>query len=148
MFAEFNLQSVKARFTNGWRYLLWGAGEDADDGIDDEHYLQIRRSYRLIPSYWFALVFIGAFACAQATNYAGHSGLPWYSLTVTLIIAFVFTVVYSFFASRLGFVQFSSGGTGLYSLLASYMVPGNPVANMYCAMYGNNPQVSSELYRK
>ena len=28
-------------------------------------------------------------------------------------------------------------------MLGSYILPGNPVANMYCAMYGNNPQVQA-----
>ncbi len=60
----------------------------------------------------------------MATNYAGDSGMPWWALIVTLLLAFVFTVVYSFLGAVLGFGQFSSGGTGLYSLLGSYMVPG------------------------
>jgi hypothetical protein len=46
------------------------------------------------------------------------------------------------FAGFLGFSQFVSGGTGLFQLMGSKMVPGNPVANMYFAMYGQNPQVS------
>jgi hypothetical protein len=46
-------------------------------------------------------------------------------------------------AGTLGFTQFVSGGTGLYQMLGSYILPGNPVANMYCAMYGNNPQVQA-----
>jgi hypothetical protein len=61
------------------------------------------------------------------------------------LISFIFTVVYSLFAGYLGFSQFVSGGTGLFQLMGSKMVPGNPVANMYFAMYGQNPQVSLVL---
>lgn len=28
-------------------------------------------------------------------------------------------------------------------MLGSYLIKGDPVANMYCAMYGNNPQVQA-----
>lgn len=52
--------------------------------------------------------------------------------------------MYSLFAGFLGFSQFVSGGTGLFQLMGSKMVPGNPVANMYFAMYGQNPQVSRQ----
>ncbi len=50
--------------------------------------------------------------------------MPWWALIVVLIIAFVFTTVYAFLAAVLGFTQFVSGGTGLYQLLASKMIPG------------------------
>ncbi len=71
----------------------------------------------------------------MATNYAGDSGMPWWALIVVLIIAFVFTIVYSFLAAVLGFTQFSSGGTGLYSLLGAYMVPGRPVGKSSLPCY-------------
>jgi hypothetical protein len=140
--AMFDVRGLKARCTNGWRFFLFGNGEVFDSENHDEHYLKMK-AYKPIPQWWFVLLLICAFAMAQATNYAGKSGLPWWALTVILIIAFVFTVVYSFLAAVLGFVQFVSGGTGLYQLLCSKLVPGNPVANMYAAMYGNNPQVQA-----
>ena len=99
--------------------------------------------YPAIPRWWFSLILVGAFAMAQATNYAGKSGTPWWTLIIILFIAFIFTTVYAFLAGVLGFGQFVSGGTGLYQMLAAYMLPGDPVANMYAAMYGNNPQVQA-----
>lgn len=64
--------------------------------------LQMHKSgYRNVPKYWFYIVLVGAFAMAMgtsslydsslsdcklnlcastATNYAGHSGMPWWAL--------------------------------------------------------------------
>ncbi|KAJ9117463.1 hypothetical protein QFC22_004313 [Naganishia vaughanmartiniae] len=135
--------NIKSIWQNGWRSFFLEEEEDAST-ITDEHLLQMHKSgYRNVPKYWFYIVLLGAFAMAMATNYAGHSGMPWWALIVTLIISFIFTAVYALFAGYLGFVQFVSGGTGLYQLLGSKMVPGNPVANMYFAMLGNNPQVQA-----
>jgi OPT family oligopeptide transporter len=142
LFKGISFGGVKARFTNGWRYFLWGSGEEDNSNVTDEHYLQMLK-YKPIPRWWFSLILVGAFAMAQATNYAGKSGTPWWTLIIILLIAFVFTTVYAFLAGVLGFGQFVSGGTGLYQLLAAYMLPGEPVANMYAAMYGNNPQVQA-----
>lgn len=142
MFKGVSLSGFKSRFTNGWRYALFGPGEEDNSNITDEHYLQMLK-YPAIPRWWFSLILVGAFAMAQATNYAGKSGTPWWTLIIILLIAFVFTTVYAFLAGVLGFGQFVSGGTGLYQMLAAYMLPGDPVANMYAAMYGNNPQVQA-----
>jgi len=79
--------SIKGRFTGGWRNMLFGSEEDNSD-VTDEHYLQMLK-YKPIPRWWFTFILIAAFAMAQATNYAGKSGMPWWCLIVILIIAFV-----------------------------------------------------------
>ncbi|KAJ9110267.1 hypothetical protein QFC19_001670 [Naganishia cerealis] len=133
--------SIKTIWQNGWRSILVDEEEDPST-ITDEHLLQMHKSgYRNVPKYWFYIVLLGAFAMAMGMSL--FRGMPWWALIVTLIISFVFTAVYALFAGFLGFTQFVSGGTGLYQLLGSKMVPGNPVANMYFAMLGNNPQVQA-----
>jgi hypothetical protein len=79
--------SIKGRFTNGWRNMIFGSEDDNSD-VTDEHYLQMLK-YKPIPRWWFTFILVGAFAMAQATNYAGKSGMPWWCLIVILIIAFV-----------------------------------------------------------
>jgi hypothetical protein len=85
-----SLGSIKSRFTGGWRNMLFG-GEDDNSDVTDEHYLQMLK-YKPIPRWWFTFILIAAFAMAQATNYAGKSGMPWWCLIVILIIAFVVSV--------------------------------------------------------
>jgi fatty acid desaturase len=70
--------------------MLFG-GEDDNSDVTDEHYLQMLK-YKPIPRWWFTFILIAAFAMAQATNYAGKSGMPWWCLIVILIIAFVVSV--------------------------------------------------------
>ncbi len=142
LLGTFNIRGLKRRFSNGWRFALMGDGEEFDPENHDEHYAKMK-IYKPIPQWWFILLLIAAFAMAQATNYAGKSGLPWWAFIIIILLAFLFTIVYAFLAAVLGFGQFSSGGTGLYQLICSKLVPGNPVANMYAAMYGNNPQVQA-----
>ena len=42
--------------------------------------------------------FFDRFLC-KTTNYKGDSGLPWWALTVLLIMTFILTVLYGFLAS-------------------------------------------------
>lgn len=49
--------------------------------------------------------------------------------------------MYSTTSALLGFKQFSSQLDGFYQMIGSYMAPGDPVANMYAALYGSQPTV-------
>jgi len=94
-----------------------------------------------VPKWWFLCVLGAAFAIAQATNYAGNSHMPWWTLIIILIIGFFLCFVYSLLAALLGFYEFSSSGTGFFQMITAYMVPGDPVANMYGAVYGQTPMI-------
>lgn len=91
LFSQIKFSGLKARFSNGFRYFIFGnPSEDmAIDEQHDEHYLVVKASYRQVPQWWFGLVLAGAFACAQATNYTGDAGMPWWCLLVITIIAFI-----------------------------------------------------------
>ncbi|KIM91664.1 hypothetical protein PILCRDRAFT_810948 [Piloderma croceum F 1598] len=106
----------------------------------DEHYEKMK-VYKKVPKIWFIGLLVGAYAVAQATNYTGHSDFNWWSLTVTLILSLFFTTVYSVTNAILGIYEFNNGLDGFYQMLASYMVPGDPVANMYAALYGSQPTI-------
>ncbi|KAK7694019.1 hypothetical protein QCA50_003595 [Cerrena zonata] len=108
--------------------------------INDEHYEKMK-VYKPIPRYWFFGILLAAYAIAQATNYTGHSGLPWWALTVLAIISFVFCALYGMLAATIGFYEFSSSGTGFFQMITAYLVPGRPVANMYGALYGQHPMI-------
>ncbi|KZO91322.1 OPT oligopeptide transporter [Calocera viscosa TUFC12733] len=108
--------------------------------VHDAHYEKMK-VYKPVPKWWFLCVLGAAFAIAQATNYAGHSNMPWWTLIVILIIGFFLCFVYSMLAALLGFYEFSSSGTGFFQMITAYMVPGDPVANMYGAVYGQTPMI-------
>jgi len=92
-----------------------------------------------VPKWWFIVILVVAFGLAQGTNYAGQSHMPWWGLIVLLLISFFLTIVYALLASILGFYQFSSSGAGFFEMITAYMVPGDPIANMYGALYGQTP---------
>lgn len=106
--------------------------------IHDVHYEKMK-VYKQIPRWWYTVILVIAYGIAQATNYTGDSGLPWWTLTVILFIGFIFCALYATLAAMIGFNQFVTGGTGFYQMITAYMVPGRPVANMYGALYGEHP---------
>ncbi|KAF5391029.1 hypothetical protein D9757_003990 [Collybiopsis confluens] len=108
--------------------------------VHDEHFIAMKR-YDKIPRWWFMALLAAAYAMAQATDYTGHSHFTWWQLTVILIISMFFTTAYCTTSAILGFKEFSTQLDGFYSMIASYMVPGDPIANMYAALYGSQPTV-------
>ncbi|KZT66154.1 OPT superfamily oligopeptide transporter [Daedalea quercina L-15889] len=109
-----------------------------DHIVHDAHWEKMK-VYKQIPRWWYLVILLAAYGIAQATNYTGDSGLPWWALTVLLVIGFVFCALYSTLAALIGFTDFSTSGNGFFEMITAYMVPGRPVANMYGAMYGAHP---------
>ncbi|KZT63319.1 OPT superfamily oligopeptide transporter [Daedalea quercina L-15889] len=107
--------------------------------VNDPHWEKMK-AYKQIPRWWYVLVLIGAYATAQATNYTGHSGLPWWALTVVLLISFTLTTLYGILDALIGF---ASNATAFYEMITAYLVPGDPVANMYGSLYGGQPMVQA-----
>ncbi len=52
-----------------------------------------------------------------AANYKGNSGMPWWALTVLLIISFFFCVLYGLMAATIGFTQFTTSGTSFFQMI-------------------------------
>ena len=75
------------------------------------------KAYKPIPRWWYFAVLLGAYGIAQATNYTGHSGMPWWTLTVLVIISFVFCALYGMLAATIGFYEFTSSGTGFFQMI-------------------------------
>ena len=57
--------------------------------------------YKQIPRWWYFILLACAYAIAQATNYGAHSNLPWWALTVILIISLIFSMLFSILAATL-----------------------------------------------
>lgn len=111
-------------------------GFRGSNNIDDPHH-NVMKKYKTVPQWWFILLFVAAFATAQATNYKGDSGLPWWALIVLLIMSFILTVIYGYLSSITGF-SLSWFGTGFFQMIVAFMLPGKPVANMYGTVYGQH----------
>ncbi|KAJ7890764.1 OPT oligopeptide transporter [Mycena leptocephala] len=108
--------------------------------VHDEHFEKMKR-YERVPRWWFVSLLVVAFAMAQATDYTGHSHFTWWQSIVILVLSLFFTAIYSTTSAILGFSDFVGGLNGFYQVIVSYMAPGDPVANMYGALYGGQPTV-------
>ncbi|KAF8488522.1 OPT oligopeptide transporter protein-domain-containing protein [Gautieria morchelliformis] len=104
--------------------------------INDPHYEKMK-AYKPVPTWWFLVIFAMAYTVAQVTNYKGDSGLPWWCLTVLLVMAFILTVLYGFLAAITGF-SLSWFGTGFFQMIVAFMIPGKPIANMYGTLYAQH----------
>jgi len=113
--------------------------------VYDAHYEKMK-AYKQIPRWWYIVVLISAYGIAQATNYTGDSGLPWWAVTVLLFIGFIFCALYATLCATIGFQEFTTSGNGFFQMITAYMVPGRPVANMYGALYGQHPMQQGILF--
>jgi len=57
------------------------------------------------------------------------------------MISFIFCTLYGMLAATIGFYEFNSSGVGFYQMITAYILPGEPVANMYGALYGQHPMI-------
>ncbi|KZT09762.1 OPT oligopeptide transporter [Laetiporus sulphureus 93-53] len=110
--------------------------------VHDVHYEKLK-VYKQIPRWWYIVVLLVAYAIAQATDYTAHSGMPWWTLTVIIIMSFIFCSLYGLLAATIGFYEFTSSGTGFFQMITAYIIPGDPVANMYGALYGQHSMVQA-----
>ncbi|OBZ65661.1 Oligopeptide transporter 3 [Grifola frondosa] len=86
-----------------------------------------------------ALVYSSARMPLHKRRTTGALGLPWWALTVLLIISFTLCSLFATLAATIGFFEFNSSANGFFQMITAYLVPGEPVANMYGALYGQHP---------
>ena len=55
-------------------------------------------------------------------NYKGDSGMPWWALTILLIISFFFCVLYGIMAATIGFQQFTTSGTSFFQMITGALL--------------------------
>ncbi|EGN93492.1 hypothetical protein SERLA73DRAFT_64004, partial [Serpula lacrymans var. lacrymans S7.3] len=100
--------------------------------FDDIHF-QKMKVYKEVPQWWYGTVFFLSLALAIGMAYVGLNTLPWWSVIVFTIIAFILAVVLGFIYAVTGFQIPTSG---LVQVIAAYVHPEQPVQNMYAKMYG------------
>ncbi|KAJ7231380.1 OPT oligopeptide transporter [Mycena rebaudengoi] len=115
--------------------------------VHDEHFERQMKRYERVPRWWFVSLLVVAFAMAQATDYTGHSHFTWWQSIIILTLSLFFTAIYSTTSAILvwGFSDFAGGLNVFYQVIVSYMAPGDPVANMYGALYGGQPTLGQYL---
>ncbi len=62
------------------------------EGSSSVHYNKMR-VYKEVPQWWYATIFLISLGVAIGTAYSGVNTLPWWSMIVFTIIAFILAVI-------------------------------------------------------
>jgi OPT family small oligopeptide transporter len=110
-----------------WRRLKSSKGE-----LDDVH-MKIMRKYRLVPTWWYLalLAIMTAFAFVSALAYP--TGMAWYSVLLSLIIATIFTIPIGMIQA---FTNIQLGLNVFTEFIIGYIQPGHPIAMMMFKTFG------------
>lgn len=65
--------------------------------------------------------------------YNGYNTIPAWSVIIFTLIGFFFAIILGFLQAVTGF---STSIVGIIQLIAAYIHPGKPIANMYASLYG------------
>ncbi|SMR54540.1 unnamed protein product [Zymoseptoria tritici ST99CH_1A5] len=103
--------------------------------IDPHYKLMVRNGYQEVPSWWWAAVLITAWVTGIACLYAMKSTLPWWGFLLSTIILWIMSL---FFNSLAGLTGFGFNLTPISQMLAGYLFPLHPLANLYFTTYASH----------
>lgn len=135
-----NFAAVIAIFTHTALYSgrdIWNKTRNARHGGEDIHKRLMNR-FREVPDWWYAAVLAVSVGLAFATvaGFHQHSQMPAWGLVVALGITFVGFVPQGLLE---GLTNQHVGLNVVTEIVAGYVFPGNPFANMLIKLYGFIP---------
>ncbi|KAF4988127.1 hypothetical protein FGRMN_9957 [Fusarium graminum] len=105
-----------------------------DDPTIDPHY-KLMLDYDEVPNSWYFLVFAASFIVGLVCLYVMKSTLPWWGFILASLLLTVFLI---FFGAQYAMTGFGFNLQPIFQMLAGYMFPGRPLANMYFTSYTYN----------
>lgn len=111
---------------------IWRRFKSSKGELDDIH-MKIMRKYKLVPTWWYLslLAIMIAFAFVSALAYP--TGMAWYSVVLSLIIATVFTIPIGIIQA---FTNIQLGLNVFTEFIIGYVQPGHPIAMMMFKTFG------------
>lgn len=107
----------------------------ADTDVDPHYRLMIQNGYKEVPDSWYVAVLVLSFIIGIATLYSVQSTLSWWAFIVSNLLAALFIL---FFGAQMGLTGFQFNQQPVIQMLAGYILPGRPLANMYFTVFGYN----------
>ncbi|KAK5991876.1 Sexual differentiation process isp4-like protein [Cladobotryum mycophilum] len=104
-----------------------------DPSIDPHYKLMV--DYDEVPSSWYFVVFAVSWIVGIVCLYVMKSTLPWWGFIMSTIFLAIFMV---FFGAQYAITGFGFNLQPIFQMLAGYMFPGRPLANMYFTTYTYN----------
>ncbi|KAG6376474.1 OPT oligopeptide transporter protein-domain-containing protein [Boletus reticuloceps] len=126
-----------------WRF--WNddgiRGRPREDEDIDPHYAEMLK-YPDAPNSWYYATFVVAFAVALVVIYKGNSTLPWWGFVVSVLLAIIFIL---FVGALYAITGINISVQTFVQMIAGYLHPGQPMANMYFVLYSYNTVVQAGL---
>ncbi|KAF8447559.1 OPT oligopeptide transporter protein-domain-containing protein [Boletus edulis BED1] len=134
---DFRLENVNWRF---WK----------DDGIRerpredediDPHYAEMLK-YPDAPNSWYYATFVVSFVVALVVIYKSNSTLPWWGFIIAVLLAIILILFAGALYAITGIVI---SVQTFVQMIAGYLHPGKPMANMYFVLYSYNTVSQASL---
>jgi OPT family oligopeptide transporter len=98
--------------------------------------------YREVPHWWWGTVVVVCWVVALVCLYVMKSTLPWWGFIVSTLLTTVFLL---FFGAQYGITGFQFNIQPVCQMLAGYMFPGKPLANLYFTCFTYNAMQMGQL---
>lgn len=112
----------------------------ADPELDPHYKLMLE--YEDAPDWWYGVVVIICIIISLACIYSMHTTLPWWGFFLACLFLVVFLL---FFGAQYALTGFGFNLQPIAQMLAGYMFPGRPLANMYFTLFTYNAQSQGTL---
>ncbi|PYI13003.1 OPT superfamily oligopeptide transporter [Aspergillus japonicus CBS 114.51] len=116
-----------------------------DDSLDPHYRLMLRNLYYDTPLWWWGAVLLGSFAVGMGCLYAMKSTLPWWGFIIANLLTLLFML---FFGAQYGLTGFQFNVQPICQMLAGYMFPGKPLANLYFTCFTYNSLQQGQVLAK
>ena len=138
--------NIKAMISqpNWWRFWHRRTAEEdeayAQSKLDDEridiHYkIMMKNGYKEAPIWWWGALLVISWVIGIACLYVMKSTLPWWGFILSTLFTCVFVL---FFGAQYGITGFQFNIQPICQMLAGYLFPGRPLANLYFTCYTFN----------
>ncbi|KAH3944083.1 hypothetical protein HBI56_034190 [Parastagonospora nodorum] len=111
---------------------IWRRWRSSTGELDDVH-MKIMRKYKLVPTWWYLGLMAVMVAFAFASALAFPTGMAWYSVVLSLIIAATWTIPIGIIQA---FTNIQLGLNVFTEFIIGYVQPGHPIAMMMFKTFG------------
>ncbi|KAF9246166.1 OPT oligopeptide transporter protein-domain-containing protein [Melanogaster broomeanus] len=107
----------------------------------DPHYAEMLK-YPDAPNSWYGAVFVVSFVVALIVIYKSNSTLPWWGFIIAIALAALSIL---FFGALYAITGIGLSIQTFVQMIAGYLHPGKPMANMYFVLYSYNTVAQATL---
>ncbi|KAL1989102.1 hypothetical protein VTN96DRAFT_5865 [Rasamsonia emersonii] len=116
-----------------------------DTSLDPHYRLMLRNKYVETPQWWWGAILVASFIAGIVCLYAMKSTLPWWGFIIANLLTLLFML---FFGAQMGLTGFQFNIQPICQMLAGYMFPRRPLANLYFTCYTYNSLQMGQVLAK